>query len=427
MALTETERAVCAAIAARQQQLVDELAAWVAIPTGRGFRPGLHKQRAQLARKLRGLGATTRDIPCTPRPDWLEPPGAEEQPGHAEEHGPVDVLVGEHAGSGPRLLLSGHFDTVHDPHGVFQELKDAGQGRATGPGCVDMKGGLVVAFAALAALAACGQQMRWSFVLTPDEETGSFGSAAALQELGRKHDVGLVFEPAGAGGSLITSRMGAGQFRLEAFGRSAHVGRDPEKGASAVLALCQAVAAIHGQHAPSAGRVVNVGPLVGGVTTNIVPDHALAWGNVRFADAQAEAALAAALNALQAGTGHHSGGANNAGALPRVEVRHVFNRPAKPCTPQVERLAELARACSQDLGHELPFGSTGGVCDGNTLQAVGLPVLDTLGVRGGNLHRTDEWMELASLTDRAQLAALFMLRLPDAGVVRTQTPEASHA
>lgn len=429
MALTESERAVCAAIEAMRQRLVDELAAWVAIPTGRGFRPGLHRQRAQLARKLRALGAVTRDAECAPRPTWLEGTdasargaasagaGAGEGEGegataaapHSNDHAPVDVLIGEHAGAGPRVLLSGHFDTVHDPHGTFQELTAAREGTATGPGCVDMKGGLVVAFAALEALAKCGHARKWSLVLTPDEELGSFGSTHILQELARQNDVGFVFEPAGEGGTLITERMGAGQFRLDAYGRSAHVGRDPEKGVSAVTALCTAVLKANALSEPAAGRVVNVGPLAGGPATNIVPDHAIAWGNVRFGSPEAERALGSAIDAL--GTG-------KTGEVPRVVVQRIFNRPAKPCTPAIQKLADLARACSADLGRELPFGRTGGVCDGNTLQSEGLPVLDTLGVRGGNLHRTDEWMELESMVDRAQLTALLMLRVPDAGIAR---------
>ena len=96
--------------------------------------------------------------------------------------------------------------------------------------------------------------------------------------------------------------------------------------------------------------------------------------------------------------------------MPRVRVRRIAGRPAKPLTAEVERLAQLARAASQDLGRELPFGKTGGVCDGNNLQAAGLPTLDTLGVRGGNLHREDEWVDLDGMVDRAQLVALVLLR-----------------
>lgn len=404
MPLTTDETRLCEWIAARQQAMVDELAAWVAIPTGRGFRPGLHRQRAKLAARLRALGATTSDAPCEPRPAWMLQDEEDQEASHAEvgaEHPAVDSLVATHPGEGPRILLCGHFDTVHDPHGPFRELRDIGGGRASGPGAADMKGGLVAACTALEALKAAGVAPRWSFVLVPDEETGSFGSAATLRRLAAAHDVGFVFEPAGGGDALITERMGAGQFRIDAFGRAAHVGRDYERGASAVRALCEKVLAAEALGAPGAGRIVNVGPLQGGAVTNAVPDHAAAWGNVRFASTQAEEALARGLDALACG-----GDAE----IPRVRVQRVFNRPAKPCTPAVQRLAELARAASEDLGRPLPFGSTGGVCDGNTLQGAGLPVIDTLGVRGGNLHRDDEFIELASLAERAQLIALVLLR-----------------
>ena len=396
MSLNDRERAVCRRLESMRQAMVDELTAWVAVPTGRGHASGLHAQRAALAAKLRGLGAVTRDLACDARPDWIDPPWARGQ-GAAG----VDVLVGEHAGPGPRLLLCGHFDTVHDPHSSFRELRSIGGGRASGPGCADMKGGLVIALAALEAIRAEGIPLAWTFVLVPDEESGSYGSDRALRSCAPGHAAGFVFEPAGEGDSLVVERMGAGQFMVEAFGRAAHAGRDYAKGVSAVRSLARAVLAAEALADPAAGRIVNIGPLQGGAATNIVPDHAAAWGNLRFARPQDEAALGAALDAIA-----HGGD----GDTPRVRVRRIAGRPAKPLTPEVERLAAIVRAASEDLGRALPFGRTGGVCDGNNLQAAGLPTLDTLGVRGGNLHREDEWVDLDGLVDRAQLAALALLR-----------------
>lgn len=400
MSLNDRERAVCRRLDSMRQAMVDELSAWVAIPTGRGHASGLHAQRAALAARLRGLGAATRDIACDERPDWIDPPWARGQ-GAAG----VDVLVGAHAGPGPRLLLCGHFDTVHDPHSSFRELRSIGGGRASGPGCADMKGGLVIALAALEAIRAEGIPLAWTFVLVPDEESGSYGSDRALRSCAPGHGAGFVFEPAGEGDSLVVERMGAGQFVIEAFGRAAHAGRDYAKGVSAVRALARAVLAAEALADPDAGRIVNIGPLQGGAATNIVPDHAAAWGNLRFGRPEDEAALGAALDAIA-----HSGD----GDAPRVRVRRIAGRPAKPLTPGVERLAALVRSASEDLGRALPFGRTGGVCDGNNLQAAGLPTVDTLGVRGGNLHREDEWVDLDGLVDRAQLAALALLRTADA-------------
>jgi glutamate carboxypeptidase len=415
MSLTPKERDACARIEAWRQRMVDELAAWVAIPTGRGHVPGLHRQRALLAARLRSLGAVTHDEPCEARPAWIDPPwahggaagsggagaGGHGSAGVGEGDTSIDVLVAKHDGPGPRLLLSGHFDTVHDPHGAFRALVDVGGGRAQGPGAADMKGGLVIALAALEAIRDAGVPLSWTFVLTPDEETGSFGSAAALARVAPGHAAGFVFEPAGDGDSLVVERMGAGQFMIEATGRAAHAGRDYAKGVSAVRVLCERVLQAERASDAAAGRIVNVGPLQGGAVTNAVPDRARAWGNLRFADAVRQTELEHAIDALA------SGGDDE---VPRVRVRRVVGRPAKPLTPAVERLAALAREASEDLGRPLPFAKSGGVCDGNNLQAAGLPVIDTLGVRGGNLHRTDEWVDLDGLVDRAQLVALVLMR-----------------
>lgn len=97
--------------------------------------------------------------------------------------------------------------------------------------------------------------------------------------------------------------------------------------------------------------------------------------------------------------------------MPRVTIRREFSRPAKPTTPQVRRLADAARRAAEDLGQRLPFAKTGGVCDGNNMQAAGLPTIDTLGVRGGGLHTTEEWIDLASLVDRCCLLAILVSRL----------------
>lgn len=398
--LVAKERAVCDRIAGMRRRMEDRLAEWVAIPTGRGHADGLARQRAALVEALTQLGAEVTDRPCRLRPAWIDPPWAQ------AAEAASDVVVARRDAAGPRLLLCGHFDTVHDPLGPFRSLSSLGGGRATGPGAADMKGGLVIALEALAALQAEGVGLSWSFVLTPDEETGSFGSADVLREAAPGHVAGFVFEPAGNGDSLVVERMGAGQFRIDCTGRAAHAGRDHAKGVSAVRVLCERVLDAERVSDAAAGRIVNVGPLQGGAVTNAVPDRAAAWGNYRFRDDAGQRAIESALDGLALG-----GDAD----VPRVRVQRVLGRPAKPLTPAVERLAELARRASLDLGRDLPFIATGGVCDGNNLQAAGLPVLDTLGVRGGNLHRTDEWVDLDGLVDRAQLVALVLMRTAAGG------------
>lgn len=406
MALSEIEHRVCRTIGLEQAALEADLAAHVAIPTGRNYKPGLDEYRALLVKRLSALGAKVSQADGAPRPAWLTFPTP--APGHeidasSHEAPPPTVIARRPRPSAPvRILLAGHLDTVHDPQGPFQALACSDDRRtATGPGVVDMKGGILIAIAALEAIEQCAVDLSWTFLLNSDEETGSFHSFDALTAAAREHDVGIVLEPALPDGSLVTQRMGAGQFKVEVFGRAAHVGRDFQQGISAVTTLAEIIAQLAALGDPKRGLILNVGPLQGGQATNIVPDYAACWGNVRFADEHGAKFLEEKLAALR----------TSRKQMPRVVVHHALNRPAKPLIEPVRKLAEAARETACDLGQQLPFASTGGVCDGNILQAAGLPTLDTLGVRGGNLHRTDEFIELASLVERAQLLAVLLMRL----------------
>jgi glutamate carboxypeptidase len=391
MSLSTTERRVADSVAERADALLSDLAWHVAQPTGGGNLDAIEGSRAAIVRRLERLGASTKRTPGDERPAWLGAPG------------PVtdSTLTRFGGGTGPRVLIAGHLDTVHDPQGPFLTLHDRGDGTATGPGCVDMKGGLVIAMHALELLAEAGVERRWSFFLNADEETGTYCSGGALRSASGEHDLGIALEPALPGGELAIERGGSGQFMVEIEGRSAHVGRAFAEGVSAVTALGGVLVRLGAMAEPGRGRIVNVGPISGGHATNVVPDRAVAWGNVRFGDDAAGDALRREIASLAtAGEG-----------LPRVRVATSFNRPAKPVTPATERLGLAARVVAEDLGQRLPFARTGGVCDGNTMQAAGLPTIDTLGVRGGGLHTPGEWIELRSLVERCQLLAVLLMRL----------------
>lgn len=390
------------AVATRSAALEADLRAFVETPTGPGAVAGLDSLRAVMRARLSSLGATCEDLPGDPKPDWLDLKPSKGPP-------PPTLLARRTQGgsdSSPRILLSGHLDTVHDPEGSFRTLTISKDRKtATGPGCVDMKGGLVIALHALEVLESLGVPVRWSFMLNSDEETGSFHSDRALRSVAKSHELGLALEPAMPDGGLVVERPGSGQFMIECHGRAAHVGRDFANGVSAVSLLAERVLRVARIPRPTMGIVANVGPLEGGIATNVVPERARAWGNVRFPTAPDSEYLRTSIEAL----------ATSVKSMPRASTQIVFNRPAKPLTPGVQRLADLARTCAESLGQSLPFGKTGGVCDGNNLQAAGLPVIDTLGVRGGGLHTPQEWIEMSSLVERCQMLALLLCRLSRGG------------
>lgn len=397
MTLTAREQELCRRIEKRANFLLEDLRVHVGLPTGGNNQPALNESRQRLSVRLQKLGAKVESVPGSPRPEWLY--GT--KPG-----GPIPpTAVLRRPGRDPglkRILLVGHLDTVHDPNGPFRELSISPDRKtATGPGCVDMKGGLVIMAAALEALDEVGLDASWTVVLNSDEETGSYHSERTLYGEAAKADFGLVVEPALPGGELALERPGSGQFMIDVRGRSAHVGRDFTSGVSAVNGLALCLLKVAGISDPARGLIASVGPIEGGTATNVVPDRARAWGNVRYRDPQMADELARRLSELN----------TQADVLPRVTVESSLNRPAKPLTPATQGLAERARRAAEDLGQKLPFGKTGGVCDGNILQDAGLPTIDTLGVRGGGLHTPQEWIEIPSLVERCQLLAVLVARL----------------
>ena len=97
----------------------------------------------------------------------------------------------------------------------------------------------------------------------------------------------------------------------------------------------------------------------------------------------------------------------------QIEVHGGFGRPPKPMTAEAERLFELVKMAGADLGQAIGWQPSGGVCDGNNIAACGVPVVDTMGVRGGKIHSMEEFLISESLGERAALSALTILRIAE--------------
>ncbi|MEZ0494982.1 hydrolase [Sphingomonas sp. IW22] len=306
-----------------------------------------------------------------------------------------------------QMLFTGHMDTVYGVDHPFQSLTIRPDGAINAPGSADMKGGLALMLAALRAVeaSALAPRIGYEVVINSDEETGSFASAALLARAARGKVAALTYEPALADGTLAGARGGTGNFALVVAGRSAHAGRNPHEGRNAVVAAADL--ALRLSRAGREGLSVNPARIEGGGPNNVVPEHAVLRVNFRPRDAEAITEAQAALDAAvrDVAAAHDV----------RIEAHGSFNRPPKPIDAGAERLFGLVREVGADLGLPIAWQFSGGVCDGNNIAACGVPVVDTMGARGGAIHSSDEFLIPESLPERAALSALTILRIAERG------------
>jgi glutamate carboxypeptidase len=306
-----------------------------------------------------------------------------------------------------QLLFTGHMDTVFAADHPFQSVFWREEGKVLGgPGVADMKGGLAILLAALKGAEASPLAGRFGYeiAINSDEEVGSPGSAALIAEAARGKSAAFTYEPSALpDGTLAGARPGSGNFSLVVTGRSAHAGRNPEDGRNAVLAAAEL--ALRLADAKAEGLSVNPARIDGGGPNNVVPDHAILRMNMRartLADQErAQTALQAAVTDVAAARGV------------RINIHGGWGRPPKPLDPAAEKLFALVARCGGDLGQAIGWRDSGGVCDGNNIAACGVPVVDTMGVRGGAIHSPDEYLIVESLAERARLSALAILRLAE--------------
>ncbi|MCZ2826771.1 MULTISPECIES: M20 family metallopeptidase [unclassified Modestobacter] len=299
-------------------------------------------------------------------------------------------------GAGPRrVLLLCHQDTVW-PLGTLAEIPwSVADGVVRGPGCFDMKAGIVLAFTALARLQAAGEDLDGVTVLvTGDEEIGSPTSADLIRAETAGCAAVLVLEASADGGALKTGRKGASMYDLLVTGRAAHAGLEPEKGISSTVELAHQVLAIADLADPAQGTTVTPTALTSGTTTNTVPATGRLSVDVRALTVAEQQRVDAGMRALTP---------QLPGAV--LQLRGGINRPPLEEAASAGLFA-LAGTVSARLGLPAPAGVTvGGASDGNLTAGIGVPTLDGLGAVGGGAHAVGEHVLADQLPGRAALLA----------------------
>lgn len=294
------------------------------------------------------------------------------------------------------IVILGHTDTVH-ARGSLKERPWRTEGnRIYGPGIFDMKANCALALETLRACEATGVQPKSSVIilLTCDEESGSPSGRSLVEAEAKSARAVLVLEPPASGGRVKTARKGTGMFTIEAHGRASHAGLDPEKGVSAVLELARQTIRLHNLNDPSTGTTVTVTVVQGGTHSNVVPAEARAEIDVRFSSAEAGRRIKSAILNLQPFD-----------ERAQLTVTGSINRPPLERTAKVQKLYEHARDIAALLDFDLGEASVGGASDGNFVGALGVPVLDGLGIDGDGAHAAHEHIIVDDIPLRGALLA----------------------
>ena len=382
------------------EPMLDQVLQWSAVNSGSRNLAGIERIAAILADAFSALPGEAKLVEAAPV-DAVDSAGRPV----AVEHG-RNLHLTVRPDAPVQLMFTGHMDTVFGETHEFQQTRWLEDGVLNGPGVADMKGGIAVMLAALKAVEASevAERIGYEVIINSDEEVGSLGSAPLIAQAARGKRAALTYEPSALpDGTLAGARPGSGNYSLVVRGRSAHAGRNPEDGRNAVLAAADL--ALRLEKLKRDGLSVNPGRIDGGGPSNVVPDLAVLRVNLRprtpEIEAEAERLIDEAVAAVAAERDI------------QIEVHGGFGRPPKPMTAEAERLFELVKMAGADLGQAIGWQPSGGVCDGNNIAACGVPVVDTMGVRGGKIHSMEEYLIFESLGERAALSALTILRIAE--------------
>jgi glutamate carboxypeptidase len=386
-----TETQVLDWLASQGDAMLDFVRTLVDIDSGSYDKAGVDAVGARVLEFLAAHGITSSVIPSSRFGDAIR----------AEVN-----TVADGAANAPVLLL-GHRDTVFSQGETERRPFQVVDGLGAGPGCCDMKAGVVInafVLAALARFAAAPSPVTALF--TSDEEIGSPSSKTLIRETARSARAVFNSEPGRPGGGVVTGRKGGKFMRIEVIGKAAHAGNNIADGISAIEELARKIVKLHALTDLRGGISCNVGTIAGGQTVNTVAPYATAEVDLRFIHPEEGARAFAAIEAIIAES-------NVPGACARVEITGEFEPLV--ASDASTRLYEHYAACARSLGQNVEPVFAGGCADSGFAASVGAPTICAVGPIGGRAHTPEEFLDVASIVPRAQALALAIMRLDGAG------------
>ena len=397
--LTSAEQTLIEKIDNHAADMLSTVESWSAQNSGSHNRGGLIAMRGLLSERFSDLPGTIEEV-ALPKGEYVAKNGMFESIAYEPA-----LQVSVRPDAPVQLVLTGHYDTVFPEDFHFQKPVRIDDDTINGPGTADMKAGLMVMLTALQTLEHSdnASNIGYSVLMSPDEEIGSPGSSAILAQLGKRSHVGLTYEPALADGSMAGARKGSGNFSLVIKGRAAHAGREHHIGRNAIAAMAEFIGGIEALNGQRDGVTFNIAKIDGGGAYNIVPELAIGRFNVRMKETEDMPWIQGELDSLVASLNDKDG--------IHAHMHGGFTRPPKPMAPANAQVFDWVKQAGGLLGQEIKWSPSGGVCEGNNLWASGCPNVDTLGVRGGDIHSDREFMKISSLVERARLSSVILMKL----------------
>ncbi|MGV6397106.1 M20/M25/M40 family metallo-hydrolase [Pseudomonas caspiana] len=372
---------------AEQKDYLATVERLVNIDTGTGQAPGLKNVSEMLVKRLEALGATVQTTPASPSTG--------------------DNIVGTIKGNGSKsFLLMIHYDTVFGPGTAAKRPFKVEGERAYGPGVADAKGGVAMVLHSLQLL----QDQKFkdygtiTVLFNPDEEMGSAGSKKVIAELARQHDYVFSYEPPDTDAVTVATNGINGVF-VDVKGKSSHAGSAPEAGRNAAMELSHQLIQLKDLGDKAKGTTVNWTVINAGTKRNIIPDSAVAEGDMRYSDlSESDRVLADGQRIVQ---GKLIDGT-------QVTFRMDKGRPPLVKNPATEDLAKTAQTLYGKIGRKVEpiamrFGTDAGYAYVPDSQKPA--VLETMGVVGAGLHSEDEYMDLSSIAPRLYLTTAMIMQL----------------
>ncbi|MDQ3320843.1 MAG: M20 family metallopeptidase [Acidobacteriota bacterium] len=297
------------------------------------------------------------------------------------------------------VLLLGHTDTVH-PKGSFRQNPTRIENdKFCGCGVFDMKANCVLMLEILRAFTELNLKPKNPIIilLSCDEEIGSPTGRKLVETEAKRAEFCFVCEPS-ANGRVKTGRKGTANYTLKTCGVPAHAGLEPQKGASAILEIARQIEKLHSFNNFETGTTVTVGTISGGTTSNVVPAEAECVIDVRFTSMTEASRIESEIRNLK-----------SFDERVKLEITGAINRPPLERTENVVKLYEKARKIAESFDYKLGETQVGGASDGNFVGALGVPVLDGLGVAGDGAHTMEEYILIRDIPKRAALISGLLL------------------